>query len=331
MQEKADEVGDSRYGHASYFLTKKVYPMSRLVNLLLRLNVLPLLLSFAMDAPFLGYYFSPLVSAWFLAIWITFWPLNSMNGTWLLPVKCAVVWGGMYYFHAVDTRIWVFLFDLFKKVGVNWDAREWGFRVALDCWAPLLGVLTAWVVINWDRVCSALGGPKLGFIIEAGFVRPRAAFALGSLAFVAWCGIYMSSKDKFDYNTRHPWASLLPILGFTALRNATPGLRRGHSVFFAWVGKISLETFILQFHIWLAMDTRAILVYLPGTGWIWWVNLAIATGIFLWICEAAGKATGEMVDWVVTGGIRGNEEGMWRRLAGVAGLIGICQLMYAVA
>lgn len=319
------------YGHASYFLVKKTYPPSRLINLLLRLNVLPLLLSFALDAPFLGYYFSPLVSAWFLAIWITFWPLNSMNSTWVLPAKIVVVWGAMWYFHAVDTRIWVWLFGLFKTVGIDWDAREWGFRVALDCWAPLMGIATAWVVVNWDRVCTVLGNPRFGGIVEAGYVRPRAAFAIGLLSMTAWMGVWAASKDKFDYNTRHPWASLFPIIGFVALRNATTGLRGVHSGFLAWVGKISLETFILQFHIWLAMDTKAILVYLPGNGIVWWINLAIATGVFLWVCEAAGKGTGELVDWVISGGVRGKEDGMWTRVAGTALVFGVCQAVYALA
>ena len=35
------------------------------------------------------------------------------------------------------------------------------------------------------------------------------------------------------------------------LRNMSPLLRRWHMHMFAWTGKITLETYILQFHVWM--------------------------------------------------------------------------------
>ncbi|KAI9024190.1 10 TM acyl transferase domain found in Cas1p-domain-containing protein [Hyaloraphidium curvatum] len=319
------------YGHASYFLTKKQFPLSRLVNLLLRLNLLPILLAYVLDAPFLGYYFSPLVSLYFVAIWLAFWPASKYNDR--LPVllaKCAVVWGVTWYLHAADTRLVVAAFAALRSLGIDWDAREWCFRVALDCWAPLLGVAVAWATINWERMCALISLTPLSNGLDNGLVTVRAALVGGALCMLAWLGVWYASKDKFDYNTRHPWASLLPILGYCALRNATAALRRSHSVFAAWVGKISLETFILQFHVWLAMDTRAILAFWPGPG-AFWGNLAAATGFFLWTCEAAGRANGAAVDWVTGAGIKGGEAGMVRRLAAVAAVVAACQAVYALA
>lgn len=313
------------YGHASFFFAKNTYPPTRLVNLMLRLNLLPLALSYAMDAPYLGYYFSPLVSFWFLVLWIAFSTLHTYNGTLFLPLKLIAVWSAVYYFHAVDTRFWFAVFGGLRTLGIDWDAREWCFRVALDCWAPLLGVATAWVVGNWERIT-----PRLGGLCEGGVVKSRVAVVGGVVGCLAWGVVYGQSEDKFSYNARHPWISLFPIMGFVALRNATVGLRKTHAVFWSWVGKISLETFILQFHIWLAMDTRAILVYLPGLH-SYWPNLLLSTLVFLYISEVTNKATGDIVDFLITGGVKGGEGGMWRRLAVVAGIVGVVQVIWALA
>lgn len=46
------------------------------------------------------------------------------------------------------------------------------------------------------------------------------------------------------------------IVGFILLRNMFGFLRCRYSSFFAWFGRISLELFISQYHIWLAADTH---------------------------------------------------------------------------
>lgn len=52
--------------------------------------------------------------------------------------------------------------------------------------------------------------------------------------------------DKFTYNIYHPYASAVPVIAFTILRNATPYLRSVNSKFFMYFGQCSLETFIIQ-------------------------------------------------------------------------------------
>eukprot|EP00043_Microstomoeca_roanoka_P012273 m.118211 g.118211 ORF g.118211 m.118211 type:complete len:170 (+) comp15446_c0_seq2:2199-2708(+) len=51
---------------------------------------------------------------------------------------------------------------------------------------------------------------------------------------------------------------------FVILRNATAGLQSKYSKFFAECGKISLELFLAQYHAWLALDTKGLLVLIPG-------------------------------------------------------------------
>ena len=48
----------------------------------------------------------------------------------------------------------------------------------------------------------------------------------------------------------------LQLVSFVLLRNVSGWLRSRYSSLFAWFGRISLELFIGQYHIWLAADTH---------------------------------------------------------------------------
>ncbi|XP_065312382.1 N-acetylneuraminate (7)9-O-acetyltransferase isoform X3 [Dermacentor albipictus] len=71
-------------------------------------------------------------------------------------------------------------------------------------------------------------------------------------------------RSKPDCNEVHAYVSFVPILSYIILRNISGLLRTRYSTFFAWFGKISLELFIAQYHIWLAADTHGVLVLVPG-------------------------------------------------------------------
>jgi len=66
--------------------------------------------------------------------------------------------------------------------------------------------------------------------------------------------------DKIRFNAAHPYWMWIPILAFIYFRNITPTFRSYHSAFLNYLGKITLETYLLQFHVFLAARR-------PGLPW----------------------------------------------------------------
>lgn len=64
------------YGHFSYFWIKGDFGIHRVCQVLFRLNFLVVVLCIVMDRPYQFYYFVPLVTVWFMVIYVTLalWP-----------------------------------------------------------------------------------------------------------------------------------------------------------------------------------------------------------------------------------------------------------------
>lgn len=71
------------------------------------------------------------------------------------------------------------------------------------------------------------------------------------------------------------------IISYIILRNISGVLRTRVSTLFAWLGKISLELYVAQQHIWLAADSAGVLVLLPD-----YPHLNAALTSFIFICVA---------------------------------------------
>lgn len=113
---------------------------------------------------------------------------------------------------------------------------------------------------------------------------------VGYLIFALFC------QNKLQCNDIHTYLVLMPILGFIAVRNTFSVVRRRFSTLFAWAGRLSLELFIVQFHVWLAADTYGVLVFIPGYPML---NVVFTSFIYLCVAHEVHSVTGVLAEHLV--------------------------------
>ncbi|CAO3622253.1 unnamed protein product [Cunninghamella blakesleeana] len=289
------------YGHFYFFYKKKDFGIHRILNVMIRLNLLTFVLMYLMNTDYLSYYFTPLVSLWFMVIWCTMYLGHTYNHhTWFLLLKmglfCCFTTGLIHLPGVLET-----LFDILAWVAnIHWQAEEWRFRLALDAYIVYIGMLFALATIkfNQHKLHESSFYPMMKWI----------TVAISFVGMIWYFWFELAQPNKQTYNAKHPYISWIPILSFIFLRNATLFLRNINSGFFMWIGKCSLETFIGQFHMWLAADTKGLLVVLPSSWlqpssttshpWGWWLNFILSSIVFLYICHYLSQTTGTLTQWL---------------------------------
>ena len=281
------------YGHTTFYLMKADFGFLRIAQVLVRLNLLTISLAYAMNTNYLFYYFAPLVSFWFLVIYATFFVGSRLNDRIFFVLAKIII--SMIITTTFFTRTYL-LDDLFtllsRYCNIDWHAREWAFRVTLDIWIVYFGMLAAIAYIK-VRELRLSDHPRWSTVRQGSII-------VSAVALVWFFVFEISQPSKFTYNQWHPYVSIIPVLAFVILRNATPVLRSASSRFFALIGTCSLETFILQYHFWLAADTKGILLFIPGTRWRP-INFVIGSTMFVWLSYKVAGATGEMTSWICGG------------------------------
>ncbi|EAU93150.2 O-acetyltransferase [Coprinopsis cinerea okayama7 len=282
------------YGHTTFYLRKADFGFKRLAQVLIRLNLLTVLLAYVMDTDYISYYFSPLVSMWYLVIYGTMAigsQLNSRTPILLLKilVSATLMTSFMWKSQPLEA-VFSFLELIF---GIRWSAREWSFRVNLDLWIVYVGMLTSIFVVKARE--NRLTDHRLWPLTT------KIAIG-GSILVLVWFFAFELCQDsKFTYNRWHPYISLLPVLAFVILRNASVILRSASSRAFAFVGRCSLETFIIQYHFWLAGDTKGVLLVIPGTRWRP-ANFVLTSIMFLYLSDRMAWATNQVTAWICSDG-----------------------------
>ncbi|XP_075961634.1 N-acetylneuraminate (7)9-O-acetyltransferase isoform X1 [Anarhichas minor] len=292
------------YGHFSFFWLKGDFGLYRVCQVLFRLNFLVLVLCVVMDRPYQFYYFVPLVTFWFVVIYaiLAMWPQilqKKANGSGLWHIGVLVKLLGLLLFIC----IFAFSQGLFERIFSVWpisalfelngSIHEWWFRWKLDRFAVIHGMLFAFLYLVLQK-CQVLTEGK-GEALFSAKISNLLLF-LSVVSFITYSIWASSCKTKTECNEMHPYISVVQILAFILIRNIPGYARSVYSSFFAWFGKISLELFICQYHIWLAADTKGILVLIPGNPSL---NIMVSTFIFVCVAHEISLITNDLAQVVI--------------------------------
>ncbi|KAH7360631.1 10 TM acyl transferase domain found in Cas1p-domain-containing protein [Rhexocercosporidium sp. MPI-PUGE-AT-0058] len=291
------------YGHTMFFLKSEDYSFKRCSTVLIRLNLLSCVLPYMMRTNYLFYYFAPLVSFWFLIIYFTLKIGHSKNSNLMF------LFGKILISAAITTAL-TKIPGVLEFVGtvlhytcaISWDFSEWRFRSSLDLYIVYIGMILAALSLRSFRLESGSIGPKsaIDLLVQL-TIKFRLLFQAALIALALglppgmW-GLLRKSHTKEDYNWWQPFISFIPVLCYVVLRNSLRVFRNYHSTVFAWLGRCSLETYILQYHIWLAADTKGLLRL--GL-WDSSIETVLLTAVFLWVSWHTSEATHTLTRWIV--------------------------------
>ncbi|XP_028926669.1 N-acetylneuraminate 9-O-acetyltransferase [Ornithorhynchus anatinus] len=287
------------YGHFSFFWLKGDFGIYRVCQVLFRLNFLVVVLCIVMDRPYQFYYFVPLVTVWFVVIYVTLalWPQiiqKKANGSCFwhfgLLLKLASLFSCicfLAYSQGAFEKIFS-LWPLSKCFELNGNVYEWWFRWKLDRYVVFHGMVFAFVYLALQKqqaLSEGKGEPLFSTRVS------NCLLFVSVVSFLTYSIWASSCKNKAECNELHPSVSVVQILAFVLIRNIPGYARSVYSSFFAWFGRISLELFICQYHIWLAADTRGVLVLIPGNPVL---NVAVSTFIFVCAAHEVSQITNDL-------------------------------------
>ena len=301
------------FGHTVNLRKTNDFSLRRLASVLVRLNMLGCLLPYVMATDYDFYYFPALCSFWVVVVYCTLYGSDSRRLHVSFYARIVLSMAYVSFLICYPGILETIVRALQRTCLMNLDAREFRFRVSLDTYIVYVGMLGGHM---FHKATNGEGWLPLWLGRRDKFHRLVIPACITILSVYAW--FLGRFTDKYRSNAYHPYTSPLAVLAFVGLRNSMPWLRSRHSYVFAWLGRCSLETFILQYHIWLAADTKGLLS-IPTFTWltsafgvspavVYWLQFGVATIYFIWTSWAVSRATGVLTGLLVGRGGSAAEE-----------------------
>jgi len=292
------------FGNFSYYYVKKDFTAVRFAQMMWRLNFFVVFVCLTMNNEYMLYYICPMHTFFTWGVFIPLYLCNHLNDSFtVLFIKILATLAAAFLLYDVPGVFQTVMAPLASILEFhdplhpeNSPMHEWFFRSGLDHYVWVFGMFCAFSFPWFDAKLQ---------IIESFDAGKRTSMKLGLLGLTlsvgAWWFMSFFSLPKRSYNAVHPYTSFIPIFLYLVLRNLTEPLRKRHMHLFAWCGKITLETYILQFHIWMKTtgvngSPKYLMVWLPG--W-YWTNFIVVSTVYVALSFRVFHITAALRDVVI--------------------------------
>ena len=294
-----------------------------------------------MNTDYIAYYFAPVITFWYLVVYFTLRTYSSLNNKELSRLFFKVGVAAVFVNLLILTPG---ILELASRASyaifrMSWDAEELRFRLKIDRFIVFIGIVVAGIAQRVTQLraqysqerygpfrgrsvheesCTFMG-PLDDMLQDVAEGREKWFYLLKPVAllicvmmiplfFLIPLSGWVDTKEQ--YNALHPYISWLPIVAFLAFRNAHPRLRRRHLRLPAALGRIALETYLLQYHMWLGDDATSHLTtglftaymspwrarWFTGIGRL--VETVVLTVFFLAVATSTHRATVVLSQWL---------------------------------
>lgn len=276
------------FGNFVFFTKSGDFGPVRLLHMLWRLNAAAALLCWTLGNPYILYYICPLHTFYFLFSYAVMALKPSWNKVPRL-LRGKLMAAGILVFLVWDAPFGIFgrLFGWLSAAPAVGAASgviyEWYFRSGLDHWSALFGMVAAHML------------PKAGAWLESVEKQPlvrawlaKVAIAAVLLEVVMWWGRMLLGLPKLEYNSWHPYTGMVPMAVYLFFRNISSTMRLHHLALFQEVGRTTLESYLLQHHIWLTSNSKTRLRLVPGYPLL---NFAVCSAILFFAANMLFRTT----------------------------------------
>lgn len=276
------------FGNFLYFDKKGDFSIERFVSMILRINYFPLMLSFFLKVPLELYYVVPLHTTGFVLTMITCYV------GYQLERKC-----GMSYWKSRTMAVFLSLLAhilFYETPAVNFlllFSKEYHFRFQADKYSAWMGMASG---LLWGKIGEYMQWAHGFENDQRRFIASIVQFSVGVALIAFWYCLFGHISDKFTYNPIHPYVFVFAVIGWLMVRNCTRYLTECHSTLLEFLGRNTLETYVLQFHLFMSHNVQHIPVIIPGsdaegTAVIKFCNMLLCGSVFVTMAVWARKIT----------------------------------------